>query len=97
MPEVTLELYSFKTTIKCKEIVERDCKFENKVKTQFKQLIKVLKILNKAGTLISRNYLIALPVSNLFGQSLATFHIVACFQLLMFPKLPKLFKKWKVS
>ena len=37
VPEVTLELYSFKTTIKCKEIVDRDCRFENKVKLQLKQ------------------------------------------------------------
>ena len=40
VPEVTLELYSFKTTIKCKEIVEQDCRFENKVKSQFKQPLR---------------------------------------------------------
>ena len=31
VPEVKFELYSFKTTIKCKEMLEQDCWFENKV------------------------------------------------------------------
>ena len=32
VPEVKFELYSFKSTIKCKEMLEQDCWFENKVK-----------------------------------------------------------------
>ena len=31
VPEVKFELYSFKSTIKCKEMLEQDCWFENKV------------------------------------------------------------------
>ena len=31
VPEVKLELYSFKTTIKCRQMVEKDCRFENMV------------------------------------------------------------------
>ena len=34
VPEVKFELYSFKTTIKCKEMLEQDCWFENKVKQE---------------------------------------------------------------
>ena len=33
VPEVKFELYSFKSTIKCKEMLEQDCWFENKVRT----------------------------------------------------------------
>ena len=32
VPEVKFELYSFKSTIKCKEMLEQDCWFENKVR-----------------------------------------------------------------
>lgn len=32
VPEVKFELYSFKSTIRCKEMLEQDCWFENKVK-----------------------------------------------------------------
>ena len=31
VPEVKLELYSFKTTIKCRTMMEKDCRFENMV------------------------------------------------------------------
>ena len=33
VPEVKFELYSFKSTIKCKEMLEQDCWFENKVRS----------------------------------------------------------------
>ena len=32
VPEVKFELYSFKSTIKCKEMLEQDCWFENKAR-----------------------------------------------------------------
>ena len=35
VPEVKFELYSFKSTIKCKEMLEQDCWFENKVTKNF--------------------------------------------------------------
>ena len=35
VPEVKFELYSFKSTIKCKEMLEQDCWFENKVRSHF--------------------------------------------------------------
>ena len=36
VPEVKFELYSFKSTIKCKEMLEQDCWFENKVDMNLK-------------------------------------------------------------
>ena len=39
VPEVKFELYSFKSTIKCKEMLEQDCWFENKVSRNLKSNI----------------------------------------------------------
>ena len=39
VPEVKIELYSFKTTIKCREMVEQDCLFENKVRSKLRLLV----------------------------------------------------------
>merc|ERR1719483_1775135 len=44
VPQVKFELYSFKTTIKCKEMVEQDCFFENKESFNYSQLEKLLDI-----------------------------------------------------
>merc|ERR1712186_174507 len=44
VPEVKFELYSFKSTIKCKEMLEQDCWFENKESFHFSQLEKLLDI-----------------------------------------------------
>jgi len=44
VPEVKLELYSFKTTIKCREMIEQDCLFENKSSLSQSQLQKLLDI-----------------------------------------------------
>ena len=52
VPEVKFELYSFKSTIKCKEMLEQDCWFENKVNFSFSSLegIEVLKKMLKFKT-----------------------------------------------
>ena len=42
VPEVKFELYSFKSTIKCKEMLEQDCWFENKVTAFFHPSLEVL-------------------------------------------------------
>jgi len=44
VPEVKLELYSFKTTIKCRTMMEKDCRFENMENINYSQLEKLLDI-----------------------------------------------------